>query len=255
VEAWVLHWQPPAELPDLRRAGIISLDIETNDEGLRADLGPAWPWHGGYVCGISVAYRAGGELRAHYFPIRHPDSPNFDPAQAFAWLKDLVASGARIVTQGGLYDWGWLRSDAGIMMPASGRLEEIGALATLIDENRFNYSLDAISAWRGLPGKDETVLKQAVEALGEKLSNKNRPQAHIWRLPAHLVGPYAEADPIATLRLFEDLNPILDKEVRAPPTSSKLACCRWCMKCAVAAPVSIRAPPNRLATIACKSAI
>jgi DNA polymerase I-like protein with 3'-5' exonuclease and polymerase domains len=75
-----------------------------------------------------------------------------------------------------------------------------------------SYSLDALCAWRGLPGKDETLLRQAVEALGEKLSNKNRPQAHIWRLPAYFAGPYAEADAANTLALFENLNPILDKE-------------------------------------------
>jgi hypothetical protein len=37
-------WQTPTELPDLRRVGIIALDVETNDEGLRADRGSAWPW-------------------------------------------------------------------------------------------------------------------------------------------------------------------------------------------------------------------
>ena len=31
-------------------------------------------------------------------------------------------------------------------------------------------------------------------------------------MPAHLVGPYAEADAVNTLALFEDLNPILDQE-------------------------------------------
>ena len=70
----------------------------------------------------------------------------------------------RIVTQNGLYDWGWLRTEAGIKMPPSDRLEEIGALATIVDENRYSYSLDALCAWRGLPGKDETLLKQAVKA-------------------------------------------------------------------------------------------
>ena len=50
-------WRRPSELPDLRRVGIIAIDTETNDEGLRADRGSAWPWHGGYVCGISVAWR------------------------------------------------------------------------------------------------------------------------------------------------------------------------------------------------------
>jgi DNA polymerase I-like protein with 3'-5' exonuclease and polymerase domains len=206
------NWQPPTELPDLRRVDKIALDTEENDEGLRADRGSAWPWHGGYICGVSVAYLADGEIRAHYFPIRHPDTNNFDPPQVFAWLKDLAASGVRIVTQNGLYDWGWLRSDAGILMPPAERLEEIGALATLIDENRFNYGLDALCAWRGLPGKDTTALEKAVRAAGFKVSKKNPLQSYIWRLPARYVGLYAEADPAATLALFENLNPILDKE-------------------------------------------
>ena len=102
----------------------------------------------------------------HYFPLRHPDTDNFDPAQVYGWLKDLIASDVRIVTQNGLYDWGWLRADGGIVMPPSDRLEEIGALATIIDENQFSYSLDALCARYGLPGKDETLLKQAVEAAG-----------------------------------------------------------------------------------------
>lgn len=207
------EWQPPAELPDLRRAGVVALDTETCDDRLRAELGSGWPFGEGYVCGISVAYYADGAIRAHYFPIRHPDSQNFDPAQVFAWLKDLVASDVRIVTQNGLYDWGWLRTDGGILMPPSERLEEIGALATLIDENRYQYGLDALCRWRGLPGKDETLLTEEVKALGVRVSKKkNRPQAHIWRLPAHLVGPYAEADAANTLALFENLNPVLDHE-------------------------------------------
>ena len=77
-------WQPPKALPDLRRVGIIALDTETNDEGLRADRGSAWPWRGGHICGISVAYRADGDIRAHYFPLRHPDSDNFDPHRSSA---------------------------------------------------------------------------------------------------------------------------------------------------------------------------
>src|SRR5262249_28625119 len=123
-------------------------------------------------------------------------------------------SDVRFVTQNGLYDWGWLRAEAGIKMPPSERLEEIGALATLVDENRFNYGLDALCAWRGLPGKDETLLWEGCAALGliPKGRKKFNPQAHIWQLPARYVGRYAEQDPISTLLLFENLNPILDQE-------------------------------------------
>ena len=200
-------------MPDLRRVGIIAIDTETNDEGLRADRGSAWPWHGGYICGISVAWRDESGIRGNYFPLRHPNSENFERENVARWLKDHIAAGVAFVTQNGLYDWGWLRTDLGVAMPPSDQLEEIGALATLIDENRFTYSLDSLCAWRGLPGKDTALLEEAVKAAGWAGRKKTINVAeHIHKLPAHLVGPYAEADPIATLGLFEDLNPILDQE-------------------------------------------
>ena len=95
-------------------------------------------------------------------------------------------------------------------MPPAERLEEIGALATIIDENRFSYSLDALCTWRGLPGKDESELKEAAVAAG--MPKRAKPQSYIWQLPARFVGPYAEADAANTLALFESLDPILDRE-------------------------------------------
>jgi len=114
-----MSWRPPDALPDLRRVRIIALDLETKDGGLLTDHGSAWPWGDGYICGVSTAYRADGEVHAHYFPIRHPDTQNLDPAQVFQWVRDHIAAGIRFVTQNGLYDWGWLRADAGITMPPS----------------------------------------------------------------------------------------------------------------------------------------
>ena len=164
-------------------------------------------------CGISVAWRADGEMHAIYIPLRHPDTDNFDPDRVYRWLKDLVASDVRIVTHNGVYDFGWLRAEGGVVMPPSDRLEETGALATMIDENQFSYSLDSLCGRYGLPGKDEALLRQAVEAAGfAKGRKKVNPQEHIWRLPARYVGPYAEADAVNTLLLFEKLDPILDQE-------------------------------------------
>jgi Mesyanzhinovviridae DNA polymerase len=206
-------WQPPRELPDLRRVDLISLDTETNDEGLRADLGSSWPWGDGYICGISVAWRKDGEIRAIYIPMRHPETDNFDPAQVYRWLKDLIASGVRIVMMNGVYDFGWLRTEAGIGMPRSDRLEEVGALAALVDENQREYSLDAICQRCGLPGKDTALLENAVKGAGfVKGRKKIKVQSHIWQLPARYVGPYAEADAIATLEAYDVLTPIIDRE-------------------------------------------
>jgi DNA polymerase I-like protein with 3'-5' exonuclease and polymerase domains len=217
------NWQPPAELPDLRRVGTVSVDTETKDAGLLSERGSSWPWGDGHICGVSVAWRADGAIRAHYLPIRHPDSNNFDPKQISAWLRDHVASDVSFVFQNGLYDWGWLRTDLGVTMPSSERLEEIGALATLVDENRFSYSLDALCAWRGLPGKDTALLEEAVRAAGWASGKRNINVAeHIHKLPTQLVGPYAEADAIAALRLSEDLGPILDQE--GASTAYRLEC-------------------------------
>src|SRR5262249_25033896 len=128
---------------------------------------------------------------------------------------DLVASGVKIVTKNGLYDWGWLWADLGIEMPAAECLEEIDALAGVIDENRHRYSLEALCGWRGFPGKDEALLHEGGAALGliPERSRKNfNAKSCIWQLPAPFVGPYAEIDAVRTLQLFEDLRPTLDRE-------------------------------------------
>jgi hypothetical protein len=209
-----VDWIPPAELPDLRRVGTIALDTETRDDRLRADMGSGWPFRSGHLCGISVAFRAESEVRGFYFPIRHPDTQNFAPEQVYRWIRDHVAADVCFVTQNGLYDWGWLRTEANIKMPAGERLEEISALATMVDENRFQYRLDALCAWRGLPGKDDALLRQGIETLGliENRRKKLVPQNYIWQLPARYVGPYAEGDAVSTLLLQEDLDPILGRE-------------------------------------------
>jgi hypothetical protein len=125
-----MEWCAPKELPDLRRVGIIALDTETRDDRLRSNLGSGWPFRQGHICGVSVAYRADDDIRAHYFPLRHPDSENLDPEQVYQWVRDHIAAGVRFTTQNGLYDWGWLRAEAGIRMPE--QIEEIGALATMV---------------------------------------------------------------------------------------------------------------------------
>ena len=101
-------------------------------------------------------------------------------------------------------------------MPPSEQLEEIGALATLIDENRFAYSLDALCAWRGLPGKDTSIAGGGDQ--GRRLRDQQaEPDCKhtSGKCRRTVVGPYAEADPIATLGLFE--KPRSDPRSRGHP--------------------------------------
>jgi hypothetical protein len=204
--------------------GIVSLDTETRDEGLQANRGSSWPWRDGHVCGISVARRADGEIRSLYIPMRHPDSDNFDPAQVYRWLKDLIASGVRIVTLNGIYDWGWLRTDGGILMPPSDQLEEIGALATLIDENLFQYSLDALCKHYGLPGKDTALLEEAIKGADFKISKQNPiqcPGAHLADAGALCRSVRRERRYRAALKCLRDSIRFWIRKERATPIGSK----------------------------------
>jgi hypothetical protein len=99
-------------------------------------------------------------------------------------------------------------------MPSVDRLHDTSALATIVNENLPRYGLDDLCRWRGIPGKDETLLIEAIKAkLGVRPSKKkNPPASFIWQLPAYLAGPYAEQDARATLILFESLYPTLDQE-------------------------------------------
>jgi hypothetical protein len=149
-------WSPPVTLPDLR-GRLVGFDLETCDRGLALKVGSSWYRRGGHVAGVGLAWEEPGGVQSTYVPIAHPDSQCFTREVVAAWLSDHIASGTRFVTQGGLYDWGWASADLGVRVPEPAQLEEVGAAATLVDENRYEYNLDALCRWRGLPGKDEAL--------------------------------------------------------------------------------------------------
>jgi hypothetical protein len=249
-------WRPPTELPDLRRIGIIALDTETRDDRLRADMGSGWPFRSGHLSGLSVAFRAENEVRGSYFPIRHPDTENFAPEQIYQWLRDHVAAKVRFGTQNGLYDWGWLRTEAGIKMPPGERLEEIGAAATMVDENRFKYSLDALCAWRGLPGKDDALLREGIEALGliENKRKKSYRRIICGSCRRAMSGPTPR--PMPSAHFCCSRTSIQSSIARAPAPLIALSAifCRWCWRCGCVASVLISVPPRTGATHFCASA-
>ena len=69
--------------------------------------------------------------------------------------------------------------------------------AALINENRFSYSLNALSVDYLNEIKAETELREAAAAHGID------PKAEMWKLPAEHVGYYAEQDAELTLKLWQ----------------------------------------------------
>lgn len=197
-------WVAPKELPDLRRCGRIALDRETKDDGLVAKFGPGWAIGAGHVIGVSVAWHEGAQRRSFYAPIEHPDSECFSREQVAQWEIDHQKAGVRFVMQNAPYDIGWGQQD--LKVPCPEKVDDTTCMAFMIDERRMEYNLDALCMWRGIPGKDEALLREASEAYGID------PKAEMYRLPARYVGQYAETDAIRTLQLADNLEPLLDTQ-------------------------------------------
>lgn len=196
-------WEPPARLPDLRgKIKRMALDTEGRDDGLTSNRGSSWPVRGGFICGVSAAWREGGEIKRFYAPTRHPSSQCFDVDVVRRWIADHAAAGIQLVFQHGTHDMGWLTTSWDMDL-SNASVTDTQAMATLVDENLFSYSLDRLCAWRKVKGKDEEDLKAALGKGGK---------ANIWQLTAKQVGPYAEQDAVSTLELAESLDGEIEKQ-------------------------------------------
>lgn len=198
-------WVAPTELPDLTRHKVIAIDTEDRDDGLAQDKGPFWYRKSrverGYVCGVGVAWEGSGI----YVPVEHPDTPGcFSRETVARWLLPAFRSDTLFVFQNAPFDIGWFSADFGL--PPPNRIADIRAAAMMVDENRLKYDLDSLCEWCGIPGKDETILREAAAAY------KCHPKKDIYKLPARFVGPYGAWDPGATLGVWNKLLPIMERE-------------------------------------------
>ena len=206
------NWVPPGELPDLSSRSVIAIDLETSDPNLRK-LGPGWPRGDGKVVGIAVA----ADGWQGYLPIAHEGGGNMDKDMVLRWLQAQLKADNTKVYHNAQYDMGWLKQ---MGMKMNGGHYDTMMAASLIDENRMSYSLNAVSYdWLGKT-KSEKLLKEAAKSFGLN------PKSEMWRMPAMFVGPYAEGDATLALELYhyirgrcaaEQLEQIVDMEMRLLP--------------------------------------
>jgi DNA polymerase I-like protein with 3'-5' exonuclease and polymerase domains len=203
-------WKLPVELPDLSQETEIAIDTETFDPGLKENKGPGFfkcdknnP-RTGYVCGISCAWRD----KAIYIPLWHHHKAYFDRSLVQRWLKSLAAQNhTRFIFHNFQYDWGWLQAIFEVPPPAL--IDDVQAMSSMINENLPSFSLDNLCKWKGLPGKDERLLK---EYAGSYRVKENEVKSFMYEYPAEYVGPYAEQDAMSTLQLAHVMRPLLTEE-------------------------------------------
>ena len=189
------EWVAPKEFPDLRSAEEIAIDLETRDPDLKK-LGSGSIRGNGEVVGIAVAV----DGYKGYFPIAHGTGKNLPRDKVLSWFKDVCESPATKIFHNAMYDVCWIKN---LGIKINGLIIDTMIAASIIDENRFNYTLNALS-WVYLnQGKNEALLNQAAKERGLD------PKADMWKLPAMEVGAYAEKDAELTLMLWHHLKRII----------------------------------------------
>ena len=192
------EWVPPAELPDIFDAKRIAIDVETRDPNLKTN-GPGWATGDGEVIGYAIAV----ENWSGYLPIRHQNGGNLDERIVNKWLKKVFECPADKIMHNAQYDAGWIRR---MGFTLNGRIIDTMLVASLLDENRFSYSLNALAFDHLNKTKSEKGLVEAATSFGID------PKAEMYKMPAMYVGPYAQADAELTLELWSYFSVQVGKE-------------------------------------------
>jgi len=192
------EWLPPKNFPDLSDAKEIAFDLETKDPQLKT-RGAGWMTNNGHIIGVAVAV----EGWKGYYPIRHENGFNFDPGRVLKWIAKVLSTDAIKIAHNAVYDLGWLHAEG---IKVNGPIVDTMSMATILNENKFSYKLNAVGKDILNEIKDENKLKQAGLDFGVD------PKSEMYKLPAIFVGDYAEQDADLTLRLYKTMRIMIDKE-------------------------------------------
>ena len=192
------EWVPPVNLPDLSQHKEIAIDLETRDPNL-IKMGSGSVRGDGEIVGIAVAV----EGWSGYFPIAHEGGGNMDRDLVLDWFEEVCSNTATKIFHNAMYDVSWIRS---LGFYINGGIIDTMIAASLVNENRFRYTLDAVAKDYVGAGKNERLLQEAAKDWGVD------PKAEMWRLPAPFVGEYAEKDAEITLKLWAAMQHEISKQ-------------------------------------------
>ena len=152
------EWLPPENFPDLSKYDEIAIDLETKDPDLMK-MGSGSVVGKGDVTGIAVAVPGW----SGYYPIAHEGGGNMDRKKVLEWFKDILNTTSTKIFHNAMYDVCWIKS-MGIKI--NGQIVDTMIAASLVNENRFRYTLDAVAKDYVGAGKNERLLQEAAKDWG-----------------------------------------------------------------------------------------
>jgi len=201
---------------DLQGVDTVAIDIETYDPNLKTK-GLGAITGDGYITGVAVA--TGKD--SVYFSLSHSDKKlNFKELEEF-WdqinKKLLQNNKITKVFHNAMYDVCWLQSVTGKKL--KGRIVDTMVAASVIDENRFKYSLDALSKDYLNEGKYKYDLENLV--LKDSNGVKKNAISNMHEVPFSIAEQYAKQDVNLTLKLWELFDKKLDEVLYTKPETKK----------------------------------
>ena len=204
---------------DLKGIDTVAVDIETYDPNLKTK-GLGAIRNDGFICGIAVA--TGKDTS--YFPLHHSDTELTMGKKLKIWkvLNEKIFQNEKItkVFHNAMYDVCWIRAVTGSMI--KGRIVDTMIAASVIDENRFRYSLDALSKDYIGDSKYKYDLQQkTLEWSGGMVKD---PMSNMHRLPSSIVKDYARQDVDLTFKLWNLFDKKLDEVLYTKENGEQKTC-------------------------------
>ena len=203
---------------DLEGVDTVAIDIETYDPNLKTK-GLGAIRKDGFITGVAVA--TGKDTV--YFGLHHAQLTTTPEVEQEFWnqLNKKILQNPNItkVFHNAMYDVCWLRATTGKML--KGRLVDTMIAASVIDENRFKYSLDSLSKdyLNDHKYKYDLYEKASLEGIKDPMSNMHK-------LSYDLVKEYAKQDVNLTLKLWNLFNKKLDEVLYKRPEDNEIKTCR-----------------------------
>ena len=206
---------------DLEGVDTVAIDIETYDPNLKTK-GLGAIRQNGFITGVAVA--TGKDTV--YFSLKHSDDDKSEEELKEFWdqmnTKLLQNDKIAKVFHNAIYDVCWLRATTGKML--KGRLLDTMVAASVIDENRFKYGLDALA--KDFLGENKYKYDLQEKTFEWSGGMQRDPMSNMHKLPSSVVKDYAKQDVDLTLKLWNLFNKKLDKTLYTKAENNKVYTCR-----------------------------
>jgi len=184
---------------------MIAIDIETYDPklGKPYKMGPGVYRGDGHILGVGIAKEDGFR---QYFSIGHDETPEEERRKNRAKVQELIGTNEPKVGANLMYDLDWLVN--GDRFTVGGDYHDVQLAEPLLDEYLSTYSLDSLAERYLGEGKKTDEIQSWADARGLK----GDARAHLYLMPADLVGRYCVADAYKTLDIFKIQHGLLDNQ-------------------------------------------